>query len=287
MYKGGQYIDEIDTLAGRLATEACLAGVSIGFAAVSVDDDRIKASKVAPSRWPNLQHLHLPAESIHQLGVSIVPNRLVIDCRCGAVVKWWDGTHGKVLKGNHGLSRSNGSHDLLGELIGMEVDEQGDASWKLPQPSGCPTKDNIGHRVDAIMVIGGTEDGERTGENGVLAAQQGLERDQLAALAAQDRLQGDLDVVLGEAFIEHAQLFDARGGLLDPGDLHHLSAVIEGRLDGLEHGVHGKRTRQDLADLAAVYRRDGGDHGAWVADQDPHAGRLNRTHFLQNLLSAQ
>ena len=119
MYKGGQYIDEIDTLAGRLATEACLAGVSIGFAAVSVDDDRIKASKVAPSRWPNLQHLYLPAESIHQLGVSIVPNRLVIDCRCGAVVKWWDGTHGKVLKGNHGLSRSNGSHDLLGELIEM------------------------------------------------------------------------------------------------------------------------------------------------------------------------
>ena len=119
MYKGGQYIDEINVLAGRLASEACLAGVSIGFAAVSVDDDRKRACKVALNRWPNLKHVHLPAESIHQLGVSIVPNRLVIDCRTGTVAKWWDGTHGKVLKGNHGLSRSNGSHDLLGELIGM------------------------------------------------------------------------------------------------------------------------------------------------------------------------
>lgn len=117
MYKGGQYIDEIDALSGRLASEACLAGVSIGFAAVSVDDDRTKAANMAPGRWRNLQHIHLPAESIHQLGVTIVPSRLVIDCRKGTVAKWWDGTHGKVLKGKHGLSRSNGSHDLLGELI--------------------------------------------------------------------------------------------------------------------------------------------------------------------------
>lgn len=104
-----------------MAHGVCLAGVSLGFVAVSVDDDcnRNLAWNVARQRWPHLHHYHLPASSVHQLGVSIVPNRLVIDGRTGDVAKWWDGTHGNVLKGKHGLSRTNGSHDLLGELIRM------------------------------------------------------------------------------------------------------------------------------------------------------------------------
>jgi hypothetical protein len=32
------------------------------------------------------------------------------------VLRWWDGTAGNVLKGPHGASRGNGSHQLLDEL---------------------------------------------------------------------------------------------------------------------------------------------------------------------------
>jgi hypothetical protein len=60
--------------------------------------------------------LHLPSPTIHQLGITIVPSRIIIDARSKLVVKWWDGTHGKVLRGVHGKSRRNGSHDLLGTL---------------------------------------------------------------------------------------------------------------------------------------------------------------------------
>merc|ERR1711918_311646 len=116
-YKGGQSVDELEELAARLSHKVCFAGVSLGFAAISVDDDPRLPSDLSPDRWPNLDHYHLPPESIHQLGIHIVPNRLIIDCRSGTVAKWWDGTHGNVLRGKHGLSRSNGSHDLLGELI--------------------------------------------------------------------------------------------------------------------------------------------------------------------------
>lgn len=119
MYKCGECLDEANTLALRLSSEVGLAGVSIHFAAACVDDDRCTATTNAMERWPRLTHLYLPGESIHKLGVSIVPSRMVIDCRSGKVVRWWDGTHGKVLKGNHGESRSNGSHDLLRELIRM------------------------------------------------------------------------------------------------------------------------------------------------------------------------
>jgi len=59
------------------------------------------------------------ADTLHQLGLSVVPSRLVVDCRSGLIVQWWDGTHGKVLQGKHGLSRSNGSHDLLGTLASL------------------------------------------------------------------------------------------------------------------------------------------------------------------------
>mmetsp|Transcript_13638 Transcript_13638/g.28790 ORF Transcript_13638/g.28790 Transcript_13638/m.28790 type:complete len:106 (+) Transcript_13638:2143-2460(+) len=104
-----------------MANEVQLDGVSLGFVAISVDDDenRARAAEVGPARWPHLQHFHMPADSINALGVSIVPNRLVLDGRTGQVARWWDGTHGKVLKGKHGLSVTNGSHDLLGELIRM------------------------------------------------------------------------------------------------------------------------------------------------------------------------
>uniref|UniRef100_A0A7S2CUR1 Uncharacterized protein n=1 Tax=Octactis speculum TaxID=3111310 RepID=A0A7S2CUR1_9STRA len=97
----------------------CFAGVSIGFAAVCVDDDKLAAEETSLTRWPYLEHFYMPAESIHKLGICIVPNRLVVDGRSGRTLKWWDGTSGNVLKGRHGRSRTNGSHDLLGELIRM------------------------------------------------------------------------------------------------------------------------------------------------------------------------
>jgi hypothetical protein len=89
--------------------------LSIAFAAVSADYDRRAAAAYA--RWQHVHLLHMPPTSIHQLGVAIVPSRLVIDCRTGCMVRWWDGEHGRVLKGKHGKSRSNGSHDLLGTLV--------------------------------------------------------------------------------------------------------------------------------------------------------------------------
>ena len=90
-YKGGQSVDEIDDLAARMANEVQLDGVSLGFVAISVDDDenRARAAEVGPARWPHLQHFHMPADSINALGVSIVPNRLVLDGRTGQIAWWW------------------------------------------------------------------------------------------------------------------------------------------------------------------------------------------------------
>jgi hypothetical protein len=61
----------------------------------------------------------VPPETLHALSVGIVPSRLVVNGHTGKVLQWWDGTHGKVLKGNHGQSRLNGSHDLLKALIDL------------------------------------------------------------------------------------------------------------------------------------------------------------------------
>jgi hypothetical protein len=84
--------------------------------------------------------------SIGELNIGFVPNRVVADGRIkrpstissssgssigggggggngggggsggGRVLRWWDGTAGNVLKGPHGKSRGNRSHELLDEL---------------------------------------------------------------------------------------------------------------------------------------------------------------------------
>ncbi len=91
---------------------------AIRFAALSVDE-AVGAVPFASleRRWPSVRHLWMPARSIHALRVQIVPSRMLIDCRDGTIKKWWDGTHGRVLKGAHGLSRTNGSHNFIGELM--------------------------------------------------------------------------------------------------------------------------------------------------------------------------
>ncbi len=87
---------------------------AVTFAAVSVDDE----SPPDRGRWRDVTMAHLPSASIHMLGVAVAPSRLLLDDK-RRVLRWWDGTHGLVLRGNHGKSRSNGSHDLLGTLIDL------------------------------------------------------------------------------------------------------------------------------------------------------------------------
>ena len=113
-------MDESNDLSWRLATDCSATGLpSIGFVAASADEDRARAAARSAGRWPHLELVHCPPDTLHSLGVSIVPSRLVVDCSTGRIVKWWDGTHGNVLKGAHGKSRANGSHDFLGTLANL------------------------------------------------------------------------------------------------------------------------------------------------------------------------
>lgn len=136
--KQQRHLDEANALAGRLAQNQGSAILpSIAFVAACADSDRKTAARQgAPppppcnhestrkergqspaAHWLNLVHVSVPSETLHVLGVGIVPSRLVLHGPTGQVLQWWDGTHGRVLKGNHGRSRENGSHDLLAALI--------------------------------------------------------------------------------------------------------------------------------------------------------------------------
>lgn len=136
MAKQQRHLDESNALAGRLARDRSSGNLpSIAFVAACADADRkTAANRGAPplsshegtkkergqsptARWPHLAHVSVPSETLHALGVGIVPSRLVLHGPTGKVLKWWDGTHGRVLKGNHGQSRDNGSRDLLAALI--------------------------------------------------------------------------------------------------------------------------------------------------------------------------
>ena len=66
----------------------------------------------AQRKWPHLAHFWVEASQIAKCRVAFVPNRCVVRCADRSVVKWWDGSHGNVLRGPHGASRANGSQSL-------------------------------------------------------------------------------------------------------------------------------------------------------------------------------
>ena len=61
-----------------------------------------------------LQHAWMGEDGVRALQLSFVPNRLIL--HRGRVVRWWDGTGGKVVDGRHGASRANNSNELADEI---------------------------------------------------------------------------------------------------------------------------------------------------------------------------
>jgi len=80
------------------------------------------AAQHAAGRWPNLLHFHAPARTLRLLNVDRVPSRMIVRGD-GTIAKFWDGSHGNVLKGAHGASLRNGSHDFIGQLVQYMPDE--------------------------------------------------------------------------------------------------------------------------------------------------------------------
>ena len=147
--RGGRSLDQLERAAAahdaaHAAADARGGGGArpprVAFVAVNVDPSAGKARALAAKRWPHLRHYWLDGAGIASVGrLEFVPNRVVLDTGhrfgdgatgggatsapqlCGAgdfvVRRWWDGTHGNVLRGPHGKSLSNGSQNaLLAEL---------------------------------------------------------------------------------------------------------------------------------------------------------------------------
>lgn len=85
---------------------------NVAFVAVCVDDGPKTAARDARDRWPHLAHFWIDSPAVQAARIAFVPNRAVV-LGDRAVVKWWDGSHGNVLRGPHGASRKNGSQSLL------------------------------------------------------------------------------------------------------------------------------------------------------------------------------
>ena len=150
--RGGRSLVELNKLA-RIAGNSNdpaqrTANGRLIFIAISVDPTPHAARAYGPTQWPHLKHHWIDANTIGELDIGFVPNRVIIDGRpmatgrhtasvkkqqhsaapsfakssCSSgysaprVLRWWDGTAGNVLKGPHGASRGNGSHQLLDEL---------------------------------------------------------------------------------------------------------------------------------------------------------------------------
>ena len=113
--RGGRSLQALDDFARRFrAGETGLAPGGVAFVALCVDDEPT-ACRTAHARWPHLAHFWLKAADIAAARVAFVPNRAVVTLD-RAVVKWWDGSHGNVLRGPHGLSRANGSQSLVAAI---------------------------------------------------------------------------------------------------------------------------------------------------------------------------
>jgi len=71
-------------------------------------------SEAGASSTSRLQHAWMDEAGVRALQLSFVPNRLIL--HRGRVVRWWDGTGGKVVDGRHGASRKNNSNELADEI---------------------------------------------------------------------------------------------------------------------------------------------------------------------------
>ena len=89
----------------------------VTFAAICVDDTPKRCRVNAQRKWPHLAHFWVEASQIAKCRVAFVPNRCVVRCADRSVVKWWDGSHGNVLRGPHGASRANGSQSLARAIV--------------------------------------------------------------------------------------------------------------------------------------------------------------------------
>lgn len=106
--RGGRSLDALDAFAAKWRA-AGRAGVA--FVAICVDDAPQRCARDARTKWPHLAHLWVDSPAVAAARVAFVPNRAVLDCG-RRVAKWWDGSHGNVLRGPHGASRKNGSQSL-------------------------------------------------------------------------------------------------------------------------------------------------------------------------------
>jgi len=106
--RGGRSLDALDAFAARWRA-AGRGGVA--FVAVCVDDGPSRAARSARAKWPNLAHLWIDSPAVAAARVAFVPNRAVATAERD-IIKWWDGSHGNVLRGPHGASRKNGSQSL-------------------------------------------------------------------------------------------------------------------------------------------------------------------------------
>ena len=86
------------------------------FVGVNCDEEDGEARAGAPRKWPNLLHCWLDGKGIRKLNISFVPNRIIVDLKSGKIVKWWDGSFGKVLKGPWASNDKNPYKGLVEEI---------------------------------------------------------------------------------------------------------------------------------------------------------------------------
>lgn len=126
--RAGETLDELDAFVAGLGGIADAYGFSEGAircAACCVDANPASAARAA-QRWPHVEHYWLDDRALRELGIVRVPARLVVDADA-IVRRRWDGTHGRVLQGRHGLSLANGSHTLVRELADVVHGDADDA----------------------------------------------------------------------------------------------------------------------------------------------------------------
>jgi hypothetical protein len=91
----------------------------VQFVAVNCDANaHVAAGAIA--RWPSahMTHLHIDEQGIQACKVQFVPQRALVAPN-GAVVEWWDGSHGNVVDGRHGKSRANASTKLADKIAAV------------------------------------------------------------------------------------------------------------------------------------------------------------------------
>ena len=114
--------------ASSLTLEKHLFKGRVKFLAVNVDP----CAKVVPEElraYPNLTHCWIDEAGIRACKVQFVPQRVILSAD-GSVLEWWNGAHGKVVGGRHGISRGNSSAEIadkIAEALKSSVRNENDA----------------------------------------------------------------------------------------------------------------------------------------------------------------